>query len=622
MRQHLARPPAVEPVQMAQAPPQRTAPAQPASAPAPRHDITGVRIDAAPPPALRPSSSAVLQLYRSQQVSADAVGAGTPLTFQSPAPEILAGPTRLAYRQTPTVSGSEFFRVAEDTTMAVPETTDEPKDFFATNAVLAASNAALARVGTALRLKKGGGQVRFDAITLPKIVPDRPDIPQQQGFASLWSDVCIDITNHITGNQGRSTEDVVLQSDDAGEASATIAVDGRGSAGTDRLAAHLSDPAPQPADPQQTIDAALGTIRRGNLQGPVGAAFGLASARGGLDGKAQRLGVNAFAQPEVGEGFATFSVFSSDEKASDYTTGRRRQRPNVWGYHHAAVVARSADHQDWVTLENYNRSPELNDRVYGILKEKYSRVAKRKWGEFKRAGRTGEQAAAEVRDYLVQEHEQASADYQRMFQDSAVSGSQLWFFRMYGSRRGQSFHEQQADSGAYVNPLTVRIRRNVVGQQLSKLNATERGVLGSIAAAQINWAPARRALDALHRQTTNAFATMKGRLNAIGERRTEAQSDAAIGQVEADYTAWLANAFTPRMDAALRAIKRGGLGGPAVTLADLQRQAAALEAPGYFAGAGDWLTDMNYFGTNASADRLTSLANLRAAIRDVPRRTL
>lgn len=572
----------------------------------------------------RPRYPPVLQAYRSRQVSEEGVGTGTDLHSQSPEPAILPGPgpATLAYAQQQTVSGSSWFRVADDTSMAVPETTDEPKEFFAKNAVFNNANGTLTAIGSPLRLRKAGGQARFGTTTLAKIVPMRADGADGPGFASLWSHICIELTNHIMANSGRQTEDVVLQSGEH-EGSATITAGGLRSAAIDRLAAHLSDAAPQPADPQAALGAALGAIRPEEPDQRPGQQYGRASAGGGVTAKARKLGVNEFARPEIGEGFATFSIFPQGGGAFDYTTGRRQKRQGIWGYHHAAVVARSLDHNDWMTLENYNRTPQAEDKAYAVLRRKYARVAKKKWAELKRGGATDEAAKTGLQDYLTAEHEGARQEYNAIFQRSQLPAGRLWFFRMYGSGRGQSFHEQQAATRGYVNPLTVRVRRNVVGQRSQQLVVTERTILASIAAEQINWRGARAGLDTLQAATRVAFTAMRQVLDGIAARRTDDELADGVRQVNTLYTTWLTNSFVPAMATAMRAVKRGGLDArPPTTLGALKREANAAEAPGRLSGAGDLWYDWSYFSHNTSADRTTSLTNLRSAINAVPARAV
>ena len=581
------------------------------------------------PPAMnapRPRSSPVVQAYRIEKSSKR----DEQLRSQSPTPEIQPAnnvvlphtPTKIAYPRQQTASGDADFRVANDVSMAVQDTVNEPKEFFAKNAVFENSNTMLEEAGSPLRLKKAGGDVRFGATTLPKIRPENAEAPDNAEFASLWSDICIEIANRIMGNDGAWTEDVVLQSGKL-QSSATITADQAISPGIDRLAKYLSDQ----GSSSISFNAGLNAIKPDDLKERPGQAYGLATARG-LRSKSKKLGVNAFASPEVGEGFATFSVFSkeNDNTAADYTTGERREGQDTWGYHHAAVVARSLDGKDWMTLENYNRTPQIKDEGYQYLLEKYTEDATRKREELAGQRKTETQIAQDLRYYLMAEYETAFLDYQTVLQESDFDGPALWFFRMYGSEAGQSFHEQQAASGGYVNPLTVRIRKNVVGRHLEKLAANERRVLASIATGRISWAPARAALDTLHTDTTQAFTAMRSTLDGLKDRRTDDQLTTAVQQVDATYTTWLTNSFVPQMATALHATKRGTLGPRPTTLDGLKAQAGSPETQTAFYGAasgvGDWLNDRSPLRSNASADRLTSLTNLRAAIDNVPRKAV
>ena len=415
------------------------------------------------------------------------------------------------------------------------------------------------------------------------------------------------------GNRGQHREDVVLQSGGQ-QASAAITVGGLESTGIDRLARHLSGRA------QPTLDATSTAIRTGRGERP-GKRYGLASANGGLRDKARGLGVNEFARPEVGEGFAVFSVFAqkNDEKrAWDYTTGaRRNKKGHIWGYHHAAVVARSLDGNDWMTLENYARSEQIQDKAYEYLVQKYSGVARDKVNALKRAGTPEKEIRAELHYYLLYEHDRARSDFQSL--QSNLATPTLWFFRMYGSRPGQSFHEEQAASGAFVNPLTVRIRKDAVVQ----LDKTEEVILDSIDANRISWSSARAPLNTLATETTQAFIPMRADLAQLRDAQTGNQRTAGLRQVNDDYTTWLDDTFVPRMAAALSAIKRGTVGA-ADTLEDLKAEVDNPETLGLLSRVGYGIYDFfnDFFSSDNSRARLTSLANLRTAINDVPEKVV
>ncbi|WP_189967456.1 hypothetical protein [Streptomyces violascens] len=55
---------------------------------------------------------------------------------------------------------------------------------------------------------------------------------------------------------------------------------------------------------------------------------------------------------------------------------------------------------------------------------------------------------------------QASIQLQKDFEDHTCRS---WFFRVYGGGPGESFHEQQAASGFFNNPMTLRVGRPPAG---------------------------------------------------------------------------------------------------------------------------------------------------------------
>ncbi|HEX3424888.1 MAG TPA: hypothetical protein VHT30_02070 [Acidimicrobiales bacterium] len=109
------------------------------------------------------------------------------------------------------------------------------------------------------------------------------------------------------------------------------------------------------------------------------------------------LGINRHALPEVGQAFGSINMRAKDKR--DWTTGRQRTEDEggTWGSHYGGVVAKSGG--DMVTLENYARNRENA----GI--------------------------------------------------DNATSA--MYYFQMYGTEKGQTWHEVWGSSDRrVVNPLT------------------------------------------------------------------------------------------------------------------------------------------------------------------------
>ena len=116
---------------------------------------------------------------------------------------------------------------------------------------------------------------------------------------------------------------------------------------------------------------------------------------------------------------------------------------------------------------------------------------------------------------------------------------------------------------------------------------------------------------------------MRDELTRLKDARTGDQRTAGLQQVNDDYTTWLDNTFVPRMAAALRAIKRGTVGATD-TLEDLKAEVDSPETLGLLSRLGYGIYDFfnDFFSSNNSRARLTSLANLRTAINDVPEKVV
>ena len=136
-------------------------------------------IGASPAPMSLPrlQSSPVVQAYQIRK----ATSKKALLRSQSANAQILPGgkssPARLTQEPQQTPARKASFRVADDLSMAVQDTTNEPKEFFAEDKVLKNSNDTLAETGSPVRLTKAGGQIIFDDTVLPKLRPERAQIP-------------------------------------------------------------------------------------------------------------------------------------------------------------------------------------------------------------------------------------------------------------------------------------------------------------------------------------------------------------------------------------------------------------------------------------------------------------
>ena len=521
----------------------------------------------------------------------------------------------LHYPERDIAASAGRYRVSGDGTMAVDNTTGEPRNFFARNAVLNASNTALAATGSAVRLRKVGGQVVFPVQnTLPAIGPIPADMTGRDPnveFQSLWTDICINFANHLIGGGGGSNESVVLENAQTGERSGfAMSPNGQGAPEINRLAETVTNPTAT-VDPQTRLDETRTHVTTGTTKPRVGRDYGRATQRGQTGGQEQMLGLNRHAHPEVGEGFATFTIASDSDKSLDYSRSKKAQeRAGTWGYHHAAVVARSTDGKDWVTLENYRRTEQYQEALIPKVQARFRKVANKQLREIQKDKTLSKiQVREKLIEFLTQTHQGASTYYNSLLVQQKTPIAKLWFFRMYGSGHGQSFHEQQAASGGYLNPLTVRVRHDPSTKPLGTLKHV-RGKMGALIAG-VSWAGAKTALTGLAVDVSNMMTA----INAPGPGRTSVQARNAVAQVRLNYANWLTTRLVPQMVIALNATRRNLPVVTATTIDQLKQQANVDEpAPGKMARFGNLLSR----GDLQDANRKAALAKLKSAISVTP----
>jgi hypothetical protein len=247
-------------------------------------------------------------------------------------------------------------RVADDASMAIEDSTlvnRQPKAFFASDDVIADANNALR--GN-VRLRREGGRLTiltgwYSQQSLSRVVPDFTAAPSQN---------CNDLAGQIV-NRPLFTTRASMRANDS-------------------LARLLDEPV-RTFDPNANVGSYL-------------------HAQDWEADRVERLGMNRWAAPDVGEAYMISTV--GPQIASDPVRGTatvrdiRAQEDRVlaWGYHFGAVVAQSGG--DRVTLENYARGDNRGGRA-----------------------------------------------------------DPRWYFQMYGTRSGQSFHEFHEARRDYANPVTI-----------------------------------------------------------------------------------------------------------------------------------------------------------------------
>jgi hypothetical protein len=360
---------------------------------------------------------------------------------------------------------------SDDGTIAINKAKGrEAKEFFAVQDVIDNSNNALAKQESAVQLQghsktyiKGADDQKLLRVT-PGIRTKEADPHNFDALASFGTSICIDVAQKVMGNFSRSrgTTAIFQQSPKHAEYTESLSVGDTGSSEVYKLADFLTQ-----ADRDLTPDKLHAAISTKESVDAASENYGRQMSSRAMTARAEALGINQFANPEVGEGFATFST-------------RPRSGKKTWGYHYAGVVAKSLDGKDSVTLENYNRSGDIKAllaKVYRRMMNENKRIIRNKIRELQRKANRSSEENYQLTDLqdrnnisrrlqaviltLQQNEGKAKADAEKAYKDiTDVNAGAKWFFHLYGSGRGQSFHEQAIKSDYFKNPLTLRVRKS------------------------------------------------------------------------------------------------------------------------------------------------------------------
>lgn len=467
--------------------------------------------------------------------------------------------------------------IADDSTMAVQKTS-EPKTFFATKSVIANSNSQLANVESPLLLHiNNANAINTGNKILNSVVPverKKPESGTDGEVISLWHHICINFANYIMGNSGFETEDIVLHNAETGEENTqTITPSGTNSPETDRLANYLGrkeklkkkkKASKKTAIQEEAIEAMNSKNKTREFPGKL---YGQKQGKGQLDEKEKALGINKYANAEIGEGYSTFTIGGEMTGTLDYsklTKGAEpTKRTNIWGYHHAAVVAKSGDGKDQMTLENYNRRPQANDVIKEYILNKFQKealeITKNIRQEFKE--KKQKLTPAILAEFLYNDLANNGGEIGALKEKILTSEDwhKLWYFQMYGPHKGQTFHERQAASGGYVNPLTVRIRRSpkeVAKRKVSTLIDNRQNILKLLTSENHFFYPQVSAsLNIIRTATNTLFKKFEGYLSKVDSNEDLVKATTRISN---EYEAYLRDVFVPHMVKAIRSVRRVG----------------------------------------------------------------
>jgi hypothetical protein len=346
----------------------------------------------------------------------------------------------------------------------------EAKEFFALQDVIDKSNDALDAKESAVQLQ-GHKKTYIEDADGRKLFRVTPGIKTKEAdpynfdaLASFGTSICIDVAQKVMGNLSGSRETTAIfqQSPKHAESTESLSVGDTGASEVYKLADFLTQ-----TDSDLTPDNLHSAISTKKSVAAASENYGRQMSSRAMTARAEALGINQFANPEVGEGFATFST-------------RPRSGKKTWGYHYAGVVAKSLDGKDSITLENYNRSGDIKTaaaQLYNRMMKENKRVIKNKIRELQRKADPSSEEQFQLTDLqdrdnisrrlqaviltLQQNEGKAKDDAEKVYKDIMdVNAGAKWFFHMYGSERGQSFHEQAIKSDYFKNPLTLRVRKS------------------------------------------------------------------------------------------------------------------------------------------------------------------
>lgn len=441
-------------------------------------------------------------------------------------------------------------KISDDDTIAINNTDKHAKEFYGHQTVFDNANKSLkARKSKVKLVKHGNLNLNTNSKKLWKIIPVSAadeEARDRQEFASLVSHICIEMASGVMGNERKYKHEAVFQ--DAGSGKQTVSnITSRGDSGDEkieRLAAAISN-SPKNLD----TDSVREKMHTGVKHKIPGKSYGRLHGDKQLGEKASKLGINEFARPEVGEGYATFSLSGGRSKQIDYAkTGKKREiLTDIWGYHFATVVAKSLDGKDTITLENYNRTDDLYkqsskiiDRLIQGNKERFEAilgVVSPKPNDSRYE--TQQKLIKAIQTAKNITSDAAQSEFINILQ--TYNAQESWFFMMQGSGKGQSFHEQQAESDAFVNPITLRVRSQ----------DKEREELRSNRLLWINSIPSPPALLNSTAEFTSFPAEKSAAVQEITSAETKLKITTAFNRVKNAFMKFI-------IDQAVKGIERSG----------------------------------------------------------------
>ena len=315
----------------------------------------------------------------------------------------------------------------------------QAKEVYLTQAVADASNGQLTTAGSKVELTPIGHTVTYEGQTLVGFRPiaRAPVNELERAARGLQTSICRDVAEMVSGGSTRHEGQFVTR-----DAARRVT----------RSTVNYKE-----GDRSNDARSFAGRVV-GADEDTIGRTWGEGTKKGGAHVRtAEAAGLNRAAAPEVGQAYGIFTV--ADLDAKDYVNQGGEVNPNAWGYHFAGVVAKSEDGADRVTLENFNRKDDVGKAslaAFKTLEKSYKKEALAA-ANYVEAVYNG--SPTSLLPALLANVQKAGSNLDnkiggitRQLNDG---GNKAWYFAMYGSHPGQTFHDVHGATAA--NPLTAAV---------------------------------------------------------------------------------------------------------------------------------------------------------------------
>ncbi|AOX00895.1 hypothetical protein BJP34_16875 [Moorena producens PAL-8-15-08-1] len=261
-------------------------------------------------------------------------------------------------------------KISDNCDLAIEDTSDEPKNFFATKALVDSANELLKRQGGKVTFKRTNRYLLVvSGSKEKKLYQVEPYVstgksPSVQGTNVRTPQRCNEMADFVSGKPG-------VEADATTKVNVVLAdVLDKITDGRHKYAEQLTTVMKICAKDMSAVGEYEKLVSELSLE--FRKFMGDPSTKDKMDGLLQEANVNEYMNPDLGNAIVTISATTTEEAAS-------RDKENTFMYHFGTVVAKSGS--DYITMENYARREEKNKnklsggdplfffRMYGTKKE-------------------------------------------------------------------------------------------------------------------------------------------------------------------------------------------------------------------------------------------------------------